>query len=208
MMGEPIEWPNLVDIHPPIEGERFKITHIELSEERVREDKLRAMMSFSYGEVAGLEPGVYTKLIDKDEGTIMMSNTYMEKVTNMEVVHRAHGDVLIAGLGLGLILLPIVAKEAVKSILVVEKYQEVYDLVWPRIKDLEGMEKVTVVIEDIDQYKPDRKFNIIYFDIWPDICDDNYPQMKTLHRRFARALDRSDEGAWMSSWRVNEFRRR
>ena len=36
-----------------------------------------------------------------------MSNTYMERWTNMNFCDYAHGDVLIGGLGIGLIILAI-----------------------------------------------------------------------------------------------------
>mgnify|MGYP000786328328 FL=1 len=42
-----------------------------------------------------------------------MSDTPMEKETNRDFVHNAHGNVLIGGLGIGLIILAIQNKEDV-----------------------------------------------------------------------------------------------
>jgi len=54
----------------------------------------------------------------------VMSNREVEKIHNIEIIKEARGDVLIAGLGIGLILLPIMNKTEVKSIEVVELQQE------------------------------------------------------------------------------------
>jgi spermidine synthase len=77
----------------------------------------------------------------------------------------ATGDVLIAGLGLGLDLLQIAMKRDVKKIVVVEKKQIIIDLVWPYIPH----HRATLVHQDIRLYlrETKQKFDVIYFDIFP-----------------------------------------
>ena len=49
-----------------------------------------------------IEDGNYVRLwVD---GVLMMSDTHMERYTNQFFIDNAHGDVMIAGLGVGLIL--------------------------------------------------------------------------------------------------------
>ena len=73
--------------------------------------------------ISGISPGTYVRLLHK--GSCVMSNTSMEKRTNADFCIHAHGDVLIGGLGIGMIVLAIQDKPEVKSITVIEKNQEV-----------------------------------------------------------------------------------
>lgn len=147
-------------------------------------------------------PGNYAKLIVG--GRLYMSDTPFEKRTNWGIVHHANGHVLIAGLGLGMILTAILDKPAVQSVTVIEKYQDVIDLVAPHHLH----PKLTVICADIFEWKPEKgtKYDTIYFDIWPDICTDSLKEMETLHRRFARILNRENHKAWMDSWQKDYLR--
>lgn len=131
--------------------------------------------------------------------TLFMSDTDMEKRTNYEVVHRAHGHVLIAGLGLGLILVPILRKKEVTAVTVIEKYPDVVALVAPQFND----PRLNIITVDIHEWMPPKgqKFNVIYFDIWSDQSTDDLEEMGKLHRRFAPRMDRADDQRWMNSWR-------
>ena len=134
-----------------------------------------------------------------------MSDFHYERVTCEEVVRRAHGDVLIAGLGLGMILHPILKIEAVRSVTVIEKYQDVMDLVLPT---LAVNDKLQVVVGDICTWKPPRgrRYDVIWFDIWPDIEPTRLPEMTRLHRRYRRWLNRANPDCWMESWHRRETR--
>lgn len=132
------------------------------------------------------------------DGVLMMSDTDMEKHTNEEFVRNAHGDVMIAGLGIGLILDNLedkVRSGEIQSITVYEKYQDVIDLVYPKYKHL----PLKVICQDILEYKPSKNetYDTIYFDIWPDINSDNLTEIKMLHNRWKF---RKREGGWMDSW--------
>lgn len=140
--------------------------------------------------------GTYTRLIVN--GQLYMSDTPMEKRTNVEFVIKATGDVLIAGLGLGLIVHPLAAKPDVTSITIIEKYQDVIDLIAPTLpKNV----KINIICADIFEWVPEKgqKWNTIYFDIWPTICTENLDEMKILHNKFKFRVKR-DGNHWMSSW--------
>lgn len=155
-------------------------------------------MSSLKGYLFYCPPGDYMTL--KVNNQLVMSDTDLEKSTNYRVVSKATGDVLIAGLGLGMILIPIVKKDSVKSITVIEKYQDVIDLVYPQLKKCLGKkaDKIIIIQSDIFSWKPrNQKWDTIYFDIWPTLCTDNLSEMTTLHRKFASKLVK---GGWMNSW--------
>jgi len=142
-----------------------------------------------------VKEGMYCKLMRN--GEIFMSDTDMEKDTNREFIYHAHGRILIGGLGIGLIILAIQDKQNVAEMVVVEKYREVIDLVKPH---LPLNDKVKIVCADAFDYMPEGVFNVIYMDIWPDICTDNKEQYMKLARRYGRCLDKTDPDAWHSAW--------
>lgn len=134
--------------------------------------------------------GNYKRLMRGD--TVVMSNTPMEVRTNQPIIRRAHGSVLINGLGLGMALTAILAKPAVESVAVVEKSPEVIELVAPHFAD----PRVRIINADALDYKPPSgiRFNAVWHDIWDYVTADNLPQMHTLHRKYGRRAD------WQDSW--------
>ena len=134
----------------------------------------------------GISNGTYARLTRF--GQTLMSDTDMEKRTNREFVMQAHGDVLIGGLGLGMIILAIQDFPEIKSITVIEKYREVIELVG---NQLPLNEKVKIINADVFNWKPEKgkKYNCIYMDIWPYINEDVYKkEMVPLTRKYSRYL--------------------
>lgn len=196
-------FPKMSEFLQPVEGKEFKIVHHELTQREINFHKFWDFIN-AHRESDGQEPGTIVQLRNK-YGTVMMSDTEMERRTSTYFLIKANGDVLIGGLGLGMVLLAVQAKEEVNSITVVELQQEIIDLVVPQLP-LNG--KVNVVCGDVFTWYPPKgvKYNTIYFDIWNACCDDNYEEMKKLHRRFARRLNRENPNCWMSCWRYTETR--
>ena len=168
-----------------------KVRHITITPQVAQTMVLRELIT--HGRERSSPAGEYCQLII--DGELMMSDTQLEHDTNQTVVLKASGDVLIAGLGIGLILVPILAKASVNSVTVVELHQDVIDLVAPNFMD----DRLQIICEDIYSWKPAKgtKFQTIYFDIWPNICWSNRNQMMKLERRFRSNLDK---GGWMNSW--------
>jgi hypothetical protein len=156
---------------------------------------------------------MYTKLIRIRNGEIIMSNTPMEMRTNEKFIRYAHGNVLIAGLGLGMVLTQIGKKADVEKIVVIEKEQAIIDLVWQHIAP-QMYCKSAIHHGDIFAYrediclKYDRKFDVIYFDIWPAIRSDNWEDVKRLRKIWRSLLTTSDKAPkpWMASWREDTVR--
>ena len=165
---------------------------------------IRTLMNYGSG-MERVDSGDYVRL--HVNGMLMMSDTRMEKITNTEFIKNAHGEVMIAGLGIGLILenlIPLYESGEVTRIVVYEKYQDVIDLVAHRYMDRLPLE---VRCEDIMTYKPQKeeKYDTLYFDIWPDICEDNLKDIRILHNRWK---SHKKKGAWMGSWMADFLRKR
>lgn len=147
--------------------------------------------------------GKYISLVDTKDpfNGCIMSNTPMEKRTNRDILGRAHGDVFIVGLGIGLIVLPIQEKEEVKSITILEKHPEIIELVG---KQLPLNEKVRIIQGDAFgyQFPKEVRFDCIYFDIWNYVNSDIYKEMKELKKRFRKHLRSKKENphVYMACW--------
>lgn len=154
----------------------------------------RAVMNS--GEMFRVHDGKYVRL--HINGQLMMSDTGMERASNRAFIKNANGHVLIAGLGVGLIVYNILSKPSVTKITIVEKYQDVIDLVAPHFTD----PRIEIVCADIMEHQFDKavKFDTIYFDIWPTIDEDNLLQIRTLHNRYKGRLNRQNPNCWMDSW--------
>jgi len=148
------------------------------------------------GAMFMITEGWYCKLVLN--GGIMMSDTPMERRSNREFIKTANGRVLVAGLGVGLVIHNILEKENVTEVVVVEKYQDVIDLVAPKFNH----PKLKIICADIFEHSFDKaeKFDTIYFDIWADITTENLTEMKLLHARYRKNLNKENELSWMESW--------
>jgi hypothetical protein len=185
----------MVDKLSPGKKGLAEVSIFEVSEEEASFSKLRSVVT--QGRDAAVHPGRYAKL--SINGELMMTDTQMERATNVKFVKEAKGNVLIAGLGLGMVLGPLLDKSEVGTILVVEKHQDVIDLIAPHFQKAIDEERLHILCDDIHNFKPDEDwlFNTVYFDIWPTICGDNLPEMQRLHNLFRYNLA---TGGWMSSW--------
>ena len=149
--------------------------------------------------------GTYAVL--KVNGQVWMSDTRMERISNYAVLHEARGDVFIAGLGIGMILLPLLRKPEVKSVTVMEINRDVIQLVEPHIRKAarRSARKLKIYEGDALILMPDEghRFDTVSFDIWPDTCGDYWEQIKMLRRWYRKRLR---PGAWMGAWKQDEIR--
>lgn len=145
-------------------------------------------------------PGRYAKL--RVDGTLVMSDTHMERYTNYDALHYTHGHVLIGGLGLA--MLPramMIRNPAVTRVTILERSADVITLIGPYLE--EYRDRVEVVHADVFEWKPERgtRFNGMWMDIWSDISTDNLPQMAALSRRFSPYMDREHpRGYFFGHW--------
>ena len=120
---------------------------------------------------------------------------------NEEFIKKSNGDVLIGGLGLGLIVINIQDKEDINSITIIEKSKEVIELITSQIK---FNNKVKIIHGDIFKNKFPRgtKFDTLYFDIWPYINSDVFEEMLQVEKLYKRCLRSKKENprAFMTCW--------
>ena len=183
----------------------WAVDHFAMTKKEVEFAKLRGMMHpGGYSEVYDLEAGNYTHLLLKSTDCVM-SDTPMELRTQALPVRFASGEGLVAGLGLGIFILQIQDKTEVTGITVIEKEQDVIDLVAPH---LPLSPKVTIIKGDIfDKEAVSRalRFDFIYFDIWNDICGDNAYEVGKLKRAWRPLLRKENPTAWIGAWREDDF---
>lgn len=178
-----------------------ELRKFELDERASNATWLRGLLNGFTGEYCS--PGKYVKLYV--DGELVMSDTNMEKDSNREVINRACGDVLLVGLGIGLLLHNLrqkIQEGVVRSVTVYEKEQSVIDLVAPYYRDIPNLK---IVCRDIMEYRPpkEEKYDTIYFDIWPTIdYERNLPEIRMLHNRWK--FRKRDSNAFMNSW-MKEF---
>lgn len=180
----------MTELLTPAENGKFKIQIFDV------EQSLRAMLD-------GIVPGRYVKLTY--DGEVVMSNTEMEKRTNYSFCAHAHGDVLIGGLGIGMIVMAIQDKEEVTSITVLEKHQEVIDMV---ASQLPFNDKVHIIKDDVFAWKPAKgqRFDCVYMDIWNYINSDVYhEEMKPLKRKYGHYLKPLAESPDRFNWCWAEY---
>jgi hypothetical protein len=124
--------------------------------------------------------------------TLVMSDTPAERYDHYDAIRKATGSCLINGLGLGMVLKNILLKPDVTDVTVVEISQDLIDLISPHYCD----PRITYVCHDAYTYKPEKgkRFNMVWHDIWDNMCEDNLPEMAKLHRKYGRRTD------WQDSW--------
>ncbi len=156
----------------------YRLSHVTIDEAWLQRwnDYLRQK-----GDKAGLREartlraGTYARLTNAYTG--WMDDTHFERETNERFLQAAYGDVLIAGLGLGMLPTALLRDPSIRSVTVLEWQPEVIDLVYPHIREA----RLTVVRADATAPPlRGRAYDSIYLDIWPDVRGEHWPQMNAL----------------------------
>lgn len=165
-----------------------------------KDAKFAEMRAAIHGSRRYVPAGTYTRL--KCGGETVMSDTPDELRDFCVFVHRAHGSVLINGLGLGCVVQALLAKPEVTNITVIEKSPDVIALVEPTLRD----PRLTVICADAYEWVPPKgqRWNCVWHDIWTDLCTDNLKDMAKLHRKYGRRCDH--QASWCKE--ELEYRRR
>lgn len=195
---------NMADIIPEGEYGDTRVKHLVITKRDAEFSRMR--QAATCGREQAVNEGKIAQLFVGS--SLMMSDTPHERDSNWDLLREARGDVLIAGLGLGVVILPLLNNERVTSITVIEKSAGVVKLVQPPLsKELgDKASRLQVIEADIFEWTPPRgaRYDTIYFDIWPDICRDNLKDMRKLHAKFRRR--KAGRYSWMSSWLYEELK--
>lgn len=157
-----------------------KIGEWEISSFEIDEFYAKPRNLFIKNPLMKLKAGKYKKLTNKKG--IVMSNTLMEQKTHIKAINNAHGNVLVAGLGLGMFLHNIKDKKNIESIIVVEYSKEVIQIVGKYFKEYD---KIKIINNNIFDYIPNIKFDFAFFDIWSDISEENRKDFQILKEKFS-----------------------
>jgi len=133
--------------------------------------------------------GTYKRLMH--HGTVVMSNTPDEIRDLSFFIIRAKGNILINGLGLGVMLKALLDKPEVISIAVIEISSDVINLVAPTYI---GDKRLTIINADAFEWKPPKCmiYDYVWHDIWDYLCKDNLIQMAKLHRKYGKKAKYQD----------------
>jgi len=180
-----------VDIPEGVSG-NWRVERFTVSEKDVALHNIRCMFKAGFGNRT-MRAGTYTRIV---RGTLcVMSDTDAEKRDHWQPVHHAKGNVLINGLGIGMVLNACLIKPEVAHCTVIERSPDVIALVAPHWRQRFG-DRLTIIEADAFEYAPPKgiRFGAVWHDVWNDINPDNLDGMKRLHRRYGRRTD------WQGSW--------
>lgn len=174
----------------------WAIESFSISEDEAARINLRAMIQRRRNEF--IRPGCYKRLVHETRG-VVMSNTPMEVETNLSFIRVAKGNVLINGLGLGMVLTAILNKADVTHVTVIEIDHAVIRLTSPHFQSHIDSGKLTIIQHDCFTYKPAKgvTFDAVWHDVWDSICADNLDDMRRLKLKYARRTNW--QGCWCES---------
>src|SRR5262249_14419804 len=94
--------------------------------------------------------------------------------------------------GLGIAAQIALGKPEVSTVTAIELSIDVICLVAAHLAD----HRLTIIHADAFGWTPPKamRWNVVWHDIWDDICADNLKQIAVLHRRYGRRCD------WQGSW--------
>lgn len=167
----------------------WKLDTFEISKDKAVSLVLRAAYTGNTDEF--IPPGRYRRLSNGRD--VVMSNTPMEIRTCQDFIERATGRVLINGLGLGMVLHAILQKDDVTHVTVIEKEQDVINLV---AASFATDPRVEIIHADAMAYCPPAgvTYNVCWHDIWPGFGTANLNQMDMLEGKY------QDICEWQGSW--------
>jgi len=140
---------------------------------------------YNYSNDFVQEPAVC--LSNRSNECIMSSNLF-ERLTYQNFIDTAKGDVLIFGLGLGLIILPLLEDSEITSITVIDNSVDIIDNIGPIIKNYDVNNKLTIILGDVFTYYQqlsEIKFDIMFFDhrsIASNTIRDDMKALKELYK--------------------------
>lgn len=194
MTTQTIPWYKQYQVNIP-EGESG---NWEVKKFTVKEDDARRWRYSFQGR--DVPPDTYTKLQTKNSWhDPVMSDTPAEINDHISFIMKAHGRCLINGLGIGMVLKAIAAKDEVTHIDVVELEQDVINLVWPSYAN-----NPKITLHHADAYEIEwpkgTKWDCIWHDIWPTICIDNLEGITKLKKKYMHKT------IWQAAWLEEELR--
>lgn len=208
----------MVDVIPEGKSGNVDIIHFHITPQRASIEAIKA--ACNNRPFTAMAPGDYVRMVVG--GEVMMSDATMEVVTNGDILLEARGDVLIGGLGIGMVVVPLLKNPEVTSVTILERNPHVRLLVEPHLRKYLHKKKLLKtgialgesfdhkldiytgdVFKPRETFKDDptvvggNTFDCIYMDIWPSINGDDYPAHQKL-RQIWKPYVR--DGGWFKCW--------
>lgn len=150
------------------EGESGRFSIQILDYQRVDTEPTGPLSWQTYCKYANVPDGTYTVLFEaygpQNAKLNIMQDSPRECEEHTWVTERT-GDVLIGGLGIGMVNIPLLASDDITSVTIIEKEQDVIDLVWEHCaKD----DRFTLIHADINTWEipEDSHWDFAWFDTW------------------------------------------
>lgn len=170
----------------PGESGIWRLVKFTVTEEDEKHERMRVWSNRGRWVPAGDYTALYRN------STIVMSDTPDEIRDHIEFIYQAKGHVLINGLGLGMCAKAAANKDEVLSVTVIEASEDVINLVAHQLDN----PKITVIHSDAYTWAPPHGvvYDVVWHDIWDNLCTDNLEEMTKLHRKYGR------RSVWQGSW--------
>lgn len=185
------DFPNVCDMIPARKIGGWAVEHFEVT---LEDSKNSAWQAAHRRDIWGVVPaGKYARLVHGHD--VVMSDTRMEREACAEFVDHAQGRVIIGGLGLGMILPPILALDRVESVTILEMHQEVRELVEFPLRawvdenvSPAAADKLKIRKGDVFKWRPPQgaEWDMAIWDIWTDRTTDSLKDMARLRDRWGR----------------------
>ena len=151
----------------------------------------------NYVNYKQLTGGPYTVLYQKMYGHWLniMQDTEAEYSEHDWLMSRLSGDILIGGLGIGMINIPLLASSDITSVTIVEKNQDVIDLVWDNCpKD----DRFTLIHADINTWTPPEgsSWDVAWFDTWLTFDESNSDYITRMNDRYGSYVSEINGWEW------------
>ncbi len=178
-------------------------------------DLPKGKLSIHEGEYIDTPPGQYTflrritdsTLYNYPPGDVVMEDTPHELKTHLGFVMRAHGTVLITGLGLGCVIRGLLSNPNVEHITCIENSEDVLKLVAPHMP----VNRLTIIEADALRWTKQncQKFTCAWHDLWTD-RDNDEPHLDVWHAKLFANCRRAVEhqGAWAFNRAAKELLQR
>jgi hypothetical protein len=136
------------------------------------------------------------------KGEIVMCSTEMELLTNKPFIDNVIGDVLIVGLGLGMVVFPLLNEDSITSITIIEKELDLINFVGLKISEMDTNNKVTILMGDAynhyERLDPNKKYDTIFLDFWNQIDMSNVDEVTSMKQYYSPFL--KNETSKIISW--------
>lgn len=171
-----------------------RVERFEITEEQVK----RSMINPRDAHRMYTPAGTYTRLMKGR--TLWMSDTRAERHDHVDFLRAAKyagngAQILVSGLGLGMVLGPLLTFQNVVSVDVIEIDEDVITLVGPHLTEIAEANGVELRIAHgdafdgpkavgLDSKGASRRWDVAYHDIWANYSTDTYHEHANMRRKF------------------------